>query len=92
MPNVLVDSNVILDVVEDDPNWCEWSMEILDRYSESHQLIINPIVYAEVSIGFERIEELEDVLSEVATRWCQSQKKPCSLREKRSCDTGVSEA
>ena len=63
MPNVLVDSNVILDVVEDDPNWCESSLAILNQYSETHQLIINPIIYAEVSIGFKRIEEFEDVLS-----------------------------
>jgi predicted nucleic acid-binding protein len=63
MSSVLVDSNVILDVVEDDPNWCEWSLQVLNRYSETHQLIINPIIYAEVSISFERIEELEEVLS-----------------------------
>lgn len=63
MSNVLVDSNVILDVVEDDPDWCEWSLGMLDQYSETHQLIINPMIYAEASIGFQRIEEFEDVLS-----------------------------
>lgn len=63
MSSVLVDSNVVLDVIEDDPDWCEWSLEVLNQYSETHQLIINPIIYAEVSIGFERIEEFEDVLT-----------------------------
>jgi len=63
MSSVLVDSNVILDVVEDDPQWCEWSLELLNQYSETHQLIINPVIYAEVSISFERIEEFEEVLS-----------------------------
>ena len=63
MASVLVDSNVILDVVEDDPQWCEWSLDVLDQYSETHQLIINPVIYAEVSISFERIEEFEEVLS-----------------------------
>jgi len=62
MPDILVDSNVILDVLEGDPNWCDWSVENLEKYSESHRLIINPIIYAEISIGFERIEELEDAL------------------------------
>jgi predicted nucleic acid-binding protein len=62
MPDILVDSNVILDVLEDDPNWCNWSVEILEKYSESHRLIINSIIYAEISIGFEQIEELEAVL------------------------------
>ena len=63
MSSVLVDSNVILDVVEDDPDWCEWSLRVLNQYSETYQLIINPIIYAEVSISFERIEEFEKVLT-----------------------------
>ena len=63
MPNVLVDSNVILDVVEDDPNWCAWSMAALEQCSETNQLIINPIVYAEVSIGFQRIEQVEHAIA-----------------------------
>jgi len=63
MASVLVDSNVILDVVEDDPQWCDWSLDVLNQYSETHQLIINPVIYAEVSISFERIEEFEEVLS-----------------------------
>ncbi|MGB5407142.1 MAG: PIN domain-containing protein [Thiogranum sp.] len=58
-----MDSNVILDVVEDDPQWCDWSLDVLNQYSETHQLIINPVIYAEVSISFERIEEFEEVLS-----------------------------
>jgi len=64
MSNVLVDSNIILDVVENDPDWCEWSLSVLEQYGESNQLVINPMIYAEVSIGFEMIEEVEDVLSE----------------------------
>jgi predicted nucleic acid-binding protein len=63
MPDILVDSNVILDVLEDDPDWYNWSVEILEKYSESHRLVINSIIYEEISIGFERIEELEDVLN-----------------------------
>ena len=62
MRGVLVDSNVILDVFLDDPNWAEWSQSKLDEFSSMTKLFINSIVYSEVSIGFERIEELESAL------------------------------
>ena len=63
MKGVLVDSNVILDVFEDDPAWVDWSESMLDRYSIAHTLYINSIIYAEVSIGFEQIEELEEAIT-----------------------------
>jgi hypothetical protein len=58
----LVDSNVILDVVSENEEWIDWSAAMLARAAESGPLVINPIIYAEVSIGFGRIEELEDAL------------------------------
>jgi predicted nucleic acid-binding protein len=63
LSRVLVDSNVILDVVTDDPIWGEWSSSMLARCAETGTLVINPIIYAEVSIGFERVEELDELLS-----------------------------
>ncbi len=59
---VLVDSNVLLDVLEEDPEWYGWSSEHLSRCAEHSSLAINPVIYAEVSIGFNRIEELEEAL------------------------------
>ena len=59
---VLVDSNVILDVLTEDADWFAWSSDALAQAAEHDVLVINPIVYAEISIRFERIEELEDVL------------------------------
>jgi predicted nucleic acid-binding protein len=59
---VLVDSNVILDVLTEDPRWFRWSSEALARCADESGLVINPIVYAEVSIGFERIEDVESAL------------------------------
>ncbi|CAN5613164.1 type II toxin-antitoxin system VapC family toxin [soil metagenome] len=59
---VLVDSNVILDVVTEDPTWAAWSADALEHAAESSPLVINPLIYAEVSIGFERIEDLDDAL------------------------------
>jgi len=58
----LVDSNVILDIFLDDPNWVDWAEATLDQYSHTGLLFINPIVYTEVSIGFKRIEELESAI------------------------------
>ncbi|MFL6247172.1 MAG: type II toxin-antitoxin system VapC family toxin [Thermoanaerobaculia bacterium] len=60
----LVDSNVILDVVTNDATWFEWSSESLARAADGSTLAINPIIFAEISIGFPTIEELEDLLPE----------------------------
>ncbi len=62
MKEILVDSNIILDIVTEDPNWFDWSADKLNEYVQQTQLNINPIIYAEVSIGFEKIEELEAIL------------------------------
>lgn len=62
MTAILVDSNVILDVATDDPRWCDWSANTLERAADEAVLVVNPLVYAEVSIGFEKIEDLEDAL------------------------------
>ena len=59
MSRVLVDSNVLLDVMTEDRDWFEWSSAVLERYAEENVLCINPVIYAEVSICFERIEDLE---------------------------------
>ena len=55
----LVDSNVILDVVTEDSEWLQWSSAMLAREAERSRLVINPLVYAEVSLAFDRIEELD---------------------------------
>ncbi|GAK54114.1 PilT protein domain protein [Candidatus Moduliflexus flocculans] len=59
MSGILVDSNVILDIFEDDPNWFSWSETQLEHYSALEPLYINSVIYAEISIGFRKIEELE---------------------------------
>lgn len=65
MNGVFVDSCVLLDLFTDDPNWADWSENILDKYSQTNTLYINSIVYTELSIGFEKIEELEAALAEL---------------------------
>jgi len=60
--DALVDSNVILDIATEDKKWFPWSSEALAECAETHILVINPIIYSEVSIGFNRIEDVEMVL------------------------------
>ncbi len=60
--DVLVDSNIILDIVTEDRHWYPWSSETLANCAETHTLVINPVIYAEVSIGFDRVEDIEMVL------------------------------
>jgi predicted nucleic acid-binding protein len=59
---VLVDSNVIIDAVTLDPGWVEWSSAALARLAETARLVINPLIYAEVSVSYETIEELDAAL------------------------------
>lgn len=63
---VLVDTNVLLDVLQNDPAWAEWSQQQLDAAILKDSLAINAVIYSELSIAFERIEELESVLAEVS--------------------------
>jgi predicted nucleic acid-binding protein len=71
VPPVLVDSNVILDVFQDDPEWADWSDDALHSCSGSHDLCINPIVYSEVSVGFDRIEDLEAAVEAAGFLWLE---------------------
>ena len=56
---VLVDSNVLLDLVESESRWLSWSATALRRFANEQLLVINPIIYAEISIGFEQPEDVE---------------------------------
>ena len=62
MSAVRVGSNVILDILTDDPQWSDWSGRALERCADESVLVINPFIYAEVSVKFERVEELDDAL------------------------------
>jgi predicted nucleic acid-binding protein len=58
----LVDANVLLDIFTDDSEWADWSSGQLADALDRSEVLINPIVYAEISVGFDRIEDLEDAL------------------------------
>ena len=68
MNGILVDSCILLDLFTNDLHWADWSEEILDQYSQTNTLYINSIVYTEISIGFNKIEEVEKAVSELGLK------------------------
>ena len=65
---MLVDTNILIDVLENDPDWAEWSISQLRAQSKVHRLAINPIIYAELSQAFSTIEALDGVVERMALR------------------------
>ena len=61
---ILVDTNVLLDVATNDRDWAEWSVNRLDAAAVRGPLLINAVVYAEFSVGFIRVEEIDRVLDD----------------------------
>jgi predicted nucleic acid-binding protein len=59
MAVILIDSCVVTDLADPDSAWFDWSASTLERLDQDNTLVINPIIYAECSVGFERIEEVE---------------------------------
>jgi predicted nucleic acid-binding protein len=59
---LLVDTNVLVDVLQDDPEWADWSIRQLRAQAQIHALAINPIVYAELSLSFSTVEALDAVI------------------------------
>ncbi len=60
---LLVDTNVLVDVLEDDPDWAEWSIGQLRAQSKVHPLAINPIIYSELSLAFSTVEALDGTIA-----------------------------
>ena len=63
---LLVDTNVLVDVLQDDPQWANWSIGQLRAQASIHQLTINPIIYAEISLSFSTLEGLDSAVSTLA--------------------------
>jgi predicted nucleic acid-binding protein len=58
----LVDSNVLFDFLSEDDEWFDWSSAMLEQAANAGVIALNPIVYAEVSVRYKRIEELDEEL------------------------------
>ena len=68
MSSTLVDSNVLIDLFDEDSEWREWSDAMLTRAASRGPLVINPIVFAEVAAGFARLEDVDAALPESYVR------------------------
>ena len=82
MKGVLVDSNIVLDVFLNDPKWADWSESKLDEYDQFRALYINSIVYSEISIAFERIEDLESAIAKAGFQMLEIPKEASFLAGK----------
>lgn len=82
MKAVFFDSNVLIDVITHDIKWFSWSSAVLEKYSDDGVVIINPIIYAEVSLCFNRIEDFDSLLDEKYFRWVGIPKEACFLAAK----------
>jgi predicted nucleic acid-binding protein len=61
-PATLVDSCVLLDVITGDEQWADWSAEQIAAAMDAGRVVINPLIFAEVSVGYETVEELDELL------------------------------
>lgn len=65
---ILVDTNVLVDVIQSDPAWGDWSLQQLRRQAQLHALIVNPVIYAELSVMYESPEALDTGLAKAELR------------------------
>ena len=63
---LLVDTNVLVDVLQNDPQWAEWSIAQMRAQASLNALVINPVIYAEISLSFSTLEALDDVVATLA--------------------------
>lgn len=68
---VIVDTNVLVDVLEDDPKWADWSICRLRELSKIHELAINPVIYAELSLTFDAVEDLDRAVSDLGLKFLE---------------------
>ena len=66
---VLVDTNVLVDIVQDDPLWADWSTAQLTTQATTRPLAINPVIYAELSLSFSTLESLDRWMTRLRLSW-----------------------
>jgi predicted nucleic acid-binding protein len=66
---MLVDTNVLLDVLEDDPAWADWSVRQLRAQAQVHELLINPVIYSELSLAFDSVKAVDEAVEEMGLNY-----------------------
>jgi hypothetical protein len=66
---LIVDTNIILDLLEDDPAWAEWSVRQLRAQAQVHELVITPVIYSELSLAFDSVQAIDDAISSMDLRY-----------------------
>ena len=79
---MLVDTNVLVDVLENDPTWADWSIAQLRAQAQIHRLVINPVIYAELSLTFSMVEALDATLADLQIPVIQTPKPALFLASK----------
>lgn len=85
---MLVDTNVLIDVLENDPEWANWSIAQLQAQSMIHKLLINPIIYSELSLTFSSIEELDATLEAMELPMLEMPKTALFWPARHFCNIG----
>ena len=62
MDNIFVDSCVLLDIFNEDENFCDWSIQTLGQLCRTHNLVINPIIFTEIAFNFDSVDSLKKVI------------------------------
>jgi predicted nucleic acid-binding protein len=68
---LLIDTNVLIDVLADEQVWAEWSIGQLRAQSQLHDLVINPVIYSELSLMYDSLEALDDVVQEMRLKYLE---------------------
>lgn len=79
---MLVDTNVLVDILENDPEWADWSIAQLQSQSKVHRLVINPVIYSELSLTFSTVEALDQALDGMKLRMLEIPKPALFLAGK----------
>jgi predicted nucleic acid-binding protein len=66
---LLVDTNGLLDVFEDDPIWADWSVRQLRMQAQVHELLINPVIYSELSLAFDSVSAVDEAIDSMGLRY-----------------------
>jgi hypothetical protein len=68
---VIVDTNILVDVLQNDPDWADWSIGRMRELAKIHELAINPIIYAELSLSFDAVEDLDGAVADLELKFLE---------------------